>query len=169
MCAVGVKMLCAVLVLMCLMLTDEGEGTLPITLPPTPQNMKMVKWGNRIDNYYKPLTWLDVELCEGVFYQKCRMEIFSISETEGIVCSLNLNNGGFYAQVHKRNVQDLAWAEIIATITNNQTLMHNLIQNFGYKFPQVISNFSYKRRLFVGGVNSYKDIEGLLFLNGFRH
>jgi len=107
------------------LITDEGEGTLPITLPPDPQNLKLVGWSHRIDNYYKPLSWLDVEIEEGIFYNKCRMEIFSISQTEGIVCSLNLNNGGFYAQVHKRNVQDLDWGEIIANANNNNSSGNN--------------------------------------------
>ncbi|MDR2684323.1 MAG: hypothetical protein LBB53_02945, partial [Prevotellaceae bacterium] len=168
------------------MLADAGEQTLPMTLPPTSHNLKLVKWGHRLDSRYKPLYSLNVNISEGVFFQKCRMEIFSISEVEGISCSMYFNNGGFYSEVHKKNVWDFDWGEITYTerlsLSNPQnselySMILDKVRRDGYVFPQVVSTNEFKRRILylnteaISGpahqITSVEPVEGLIILNEY--
>lgn len=159
------------------MLTDEGEMTVPMTLLPTPNNLRNVEYGHRIDNYYKPIDSLEVEVHEGSFYSKCRMEIFSISADDGISYALYLNNGGFAALVGDKKVGDLNWdvikysnkyhgAENLAKSSFAFEFRNLLESNTNYKFPQVVSTYKYNKRFFNN--SSLQLDEGLCILNEYN-
>lgn len=91
------------------MLGNAGEQTLPLTLPPTPKNMRLVEWGNRMDASYKPIADISVIVMDGVFIIPANLSIDTCDEDDGIVCTLYLGTGEFYSRVGETKVAALTW------------------------------------------------------------
>lgn len=91
------------------MLTDAGEQTAPITFPPTPENLRLVNWSNRLDNYYKPLTDLDVLVIDGLMHRRANLSIHTADEEEGISCTLYFASGEFYSRIGNTRLNWLSW------------------------------------------------------------
>ena len=94
------------------LLTEQGEQTVPLTLPGTPHNLQLIGYSNRLDNYYKPLTDLEVIVSDGLFQRTGNMGIHTASQKEGISCTLYLETGDFYSKISDATLNSLSWPVI---------------------------------------------------------
>ena len=89
------------------LLNDIGEQSLPFTLPPTPNNLRMINYSNRLDAYYKPIQTMPVDMVTGVFMKPGNMAIHSASERNGISCTLYFNEANFYSAIDEKTMKDV--------------------------------------------------------------
>lgn len=80
------------------MLNDSGSQSAPLTLPPTPKNLLLVNFSNRLDACFKPVEKMDVVVSSGLFCMQSTLVIHSVNSADGISCTLYLNKGSFAAQ-----------------------------------------------------------------------
>lgn len=91
------------------MLTTSGEQTNPITLPPTPNNLKLVGYSNRIDAYYKPLRDIPVTVYNGISVRQANLGIHTSDEDDGISCTLYFGTGDLYSKFEDAKLASLPW------------------------------------------------------------
>jgi len=171
------------------MLTDAGEQTAPITLPGTPNNLKLVGYSDRTDNYYKPLTDLDVIVSDGLFNRPCNLSVHTANEEDGISATIYLGTGDFYSKVVDRAMSSLAWPMYqnplyIGTTDpyliglRVQYLINLLKAQYGtfdsaeiFRLAPVATSQSFTNlvhRLKADGTYEDVDVESLFVLNGFE-
>ncbi len=97
------------------LISDVGEQTTPLTLPGTPHNMQLIGYSNRLDNYYKPISEMEVLVSDGLFVRPCNMAIHTADENDGISVTLYLGTGDFYSRVGDKMLSALAWPIIKST------------------------------------------------------
>lgn len=86
---------------------SEGEQSVPVTLPPTHKNLSILRFPNRIDNFYKPLPEINVDIVDDVFMRSARMAVHSANETEGISCTIYFGEASFYSLIDEKTMQDV--------------------------------------------------------------
>jgi hypothetical protein len=168
------------------LLSSAGEQTAPITLPPTPTNLKLVGWSDRIDASFKPLTDIDVTVSDDLFVRNCNLGILSSPSSEsGISCTLYFATGDFYSRVGDAQLGSLAWPVIkhpdFDTVTDDDrvgylvALLKSEYLNpttdaiFGIAPVLTTQEFTYKmNKLQADGSYKITDITGLFILNGFE-
>ena len=89
------------------LLNDIGEQSIPFTLPPTANNLRMIGYSNRLDAYYKPMQTIPVDTITGVFMKPGNMSIHSASERNGISCTLYFNEANFYSAIDELTMKDV--------------------------------------------------------------
>ena len=167
------------------MLTDAGEQTAPITLPPTPKNLKLVQNSDRIDNYYKPLTDLTVTVIDGLMNRQCNMGIHTANEVDGISCTLYFSTGEFYSLIDKIKLPSLPWpitkhpnysnvnlATKVSYIVNLlKSEYENPTENAHFKIAPVVTSQEYTWRMrkhMPNGTYQNVDVTKNLILNDFE-
>ena len=86
---------------------ETGEQSLPMTLPPTYKNLKLAGFSDVIENYYKPVKELAVDVVSGVFMRPGNLVIHSANTDEGISCTVYFREGQFYSLIEEKNMQDV--------------------------------------------------------------
>lgn len=89
------------------MFNSEGEQSVPVTLPPSPKNLAILRFPHRVDSFYKPVSEISVDVIDDVFMRPARMVVHSANETEGISCTLYFSEASFYAQIDEKTMQDV--------------------------------------------------------------
>lgn len=173
------------------MFNSEGEQSVPVTLPPSPKNLAILRFPHRVDSFYKPISEISVDVIDDVFMRPARMVVHSANETEGISCTIYFSEASFYALIDEKTMQDVQLdvingvgdthgekVQYLITMLKNEYL--NQTSNLFSVFPvltnhQVKRDFVYKK---YGpdptnpGNLSWQDIvyseEGGLILNGFK-
>ena len=110
-----------------IMLTDTGNQTLPVTLPPSPNNLRLIGYSHRIDSTFKPLKDIPVVVQEGISSSSANMGINSVDNEEGISCTLYLGTGEFYSLINKRMLQSLSWPEIKSPAYSTESLSQRVL------------------------------------------
>lgn len=91
------------------MLNTAGDQTLPMTLPPSPNNLKLVEYSNRIDATYKQLEDVPVVVQQGISSRSANLGIHNADEEDGISCTLYMGVGEFYSLASGRKLASLTW------------------------------------------------------------
>ncbi|MCC8153604.1 MAG: hypothetical protein LIP01_04945 [Tannerellaceae bacterium] len=78
---------------------EYGEQSLPITLPPTARNRKLLSWPDDITGITKLTQRADATIQTGLFSFQARQAILSRNKKEGISTSFYLNTGAFYEKI----------------------------------------------------------------------
>ena len=91
---------------------DQGEQSIPVTLPPTPNNMRMIGWSWRLDHTAKPMKDMDVLVRDGIFSQKAILSINSADQVNGINCTVYFNRSAFYSKLEDKEMCDLQFDDI---------------------------------------------------------
>lgn len=86
---------------------SEGEQSVPVTLPPTHKNLSILRFPNRLDNFYKPLPEISVDVVDDVFMRSARMAVHSANETDGISCTIYFGEASFYSLIDEKTMQDV--------------------------------------------------------------
>lgn len=90
---------------------EWGEQSLPMTLPPTDKNKRLLGQVQHIAGR-KRITQVDAYLHEQVFNVRAKMVLLSYTEKEGFECSLLLNEGSL-----NNRVQDVSIADVFGNET----------------------------------------------------
>lgn len=168
-----------------IMLSEVGDMTNPITLPPTPKNLKLVENSNRVDNYFKPLTDLPVIVSDGIMYGPANLGIHTADEEDGISGTIYFRTGEFYSLAADRKMGSLDWPIIKSPDYNTQNedervwyLIEYLVAQYGQNNTDAIfriaplgtsQEFTWRvNRRNTLGVFENKDVTGLFILNGFE-
>lgn len=104
------------------MLTNYGEQTNPITLPPTPNNLRIVDYSNRIDAYYKPLKDILVTVYDNVSIRQANLGIHTVDDEDGISCTLYFNEGELYSKIGEAKLTSLPWPIVKSPNYDTETL-----------------------------------------------
>lgn len=111
-----------------IVLTDYSEQTSPITLPFVPHNLKLIGYSDRIDNYFKPISDIDIIIKSGLMVRRGNLGIHSANEDDGISCTIYLSSADFYSRIEEVYLPDLNWQVIKSPDYDNITLA----QRVGY-------------------------------------
>lgn len=95
-----------------IMLTNGGEQTAPITLPPTPNNLSLLGFSDRMDSVLKPMTDIAIYLSDGLMVRPANLSIHAIDPRQGISCTIYLGTSEFYSLVDERKIATLTWPVI---------------------------------------------------------
>ena len=95
-----------------IMLTNGGEQTAPITLPPTPNNLSLSGFSDRMDSVLKPMTDIAIYLSDGLMVRPANLSIHAIDPRQGISCTIYLGTSEFYSLVDERKIATLTWPVI---------------------------------------------------------
>lgn len=88
---------------------DLGEQSVPIALPPTDKNMRLLGHPDRLDNAGKVPSRVDAVINSGAYSVVARQAILSARKNESVQTSFYLNEGAFYEKI-----EDLTLSEIFA-------------------------------------------------------
>ena len=89
------------------MFNSEGEQSVPVTLPPSPRNLATLRFPNRVDSFYKPISEISVDVIDDVFMRPARMVVHSANETDGISCTIYFSEASFYSLIDEKTMQDV--------------------------------------------------------------
>lgn len=103
------------------MLSKSGEQSNPITLPPTPNNLRLVGYSNRIDALYKPIIEIAVTINNGLMVRPANLSIHTADDEDGISCTLYLGTADFYSRIDEVKLNALAWPVIKSPTYDSQT------------------------------------------------
>ena len=82
---------------------DIGEQSVPVTIPLTDKNRRLLNNINRSDNNHRPERSFDVILRSGIFQQKAKQVIFGVNNSE-IDTAFYLNTGEMYANLKSLDI-----------------------------------------------------------------
>lgn len=85
---------------------DIGEQSLPISLPLTPKNSRLLQFPNRLDRSTRPMKELDVIIRHGIFNQQCRQAVFGV-DASSVDTAFYLNTGDFYTRLKEITINDV--------------------------------------------------------------
>lgn len=97
---------------------DYGEQSLPVTLPPTAKNRRLMLYPDDIRGLTKASQRADAMINHGAYAMRCRQAILSGKKDTGIETSFYLNTGAFYEKY-----QDVS----LSTIFKEKTIPFNSV------------------------------------------
>lgn len=88
------------------LLTDQGDRSTPITLPATPNNLRLIGYANRIDAYNKPKTEIKTIFQNGSWSVRTMLIIHQATH-KTIDATLYFNRGTFYSLTDEKKLSDI--------------------------------------------------------------
>ncbi|MCD7937130.1 MAG: hypothetical protein LUG98_09750 [Tannerellaceae bacterium] len=115
---------------------EYGEQSLPITLPPTAWNRKLLSWPDDITGITKLTQRADATIQTGIFSIQARQAILSGNKKEGISTSFYLNTGAFYEKIQDVKLSSIFENKVISfsSISAAITFCRNLLVNYDERF-----------------------------------
>ena len=113
-----------------LFLREDGDRTMPITLPATSHNLQLIEYPYRMDMFYKPINEIEITISHGSIQNRCNMAIHTANE-EGISCTIYFDSGSFYSRIGDTMLNALPWEEIrpTGTLVQRRKYLVNLLKN----------------------------------------
>ncbi len=93
-------------------LTDEGSQSIPLTLPASDHNMKLIRFPYRITASNRPVRKLAAILSEGTSWMRGTLYIDKANPIDGIECTFYTNEGQLYEKMKDIRLNDIAWPKI---------------------------------------------------------
>ncbi len=87
--------------------SDKGSQSLPITLPFTPRNLKILDNPHRLARTNKLQSEVSAMIRAGVIQKDGRLVVFSASKTDGISATFYLKEGDLYTQIKDVHMNQL--------------------------------------------------------------
>lgn len=84
-----------------------GEQSLPISLPGSPHNFRLLQNPQKADNKNKISYLVDTQIQSGIFAVNARQAVLSAKENEDIETSFYLQEGAFYAKTKDVSLMDV--------------------------------------------------------------
>lgn len=88
-------------------LTDEGDTSVPVTLPSSPHNLQLIGHIERIDAKSNTMANAEAWLTVGAVTVKGLLIIDTISEEDGIDAAFTFRNGGLYAEYSDKSLKEI--------------------------------------------------------------
>lgn len=102
---------------------EYGEQSLPITLPPTDKNRRLLLYPDSIAGINKASQRINSAVMNGIYHSPARQAILSANRKTGIETSFYLNTGAFYEKINEVRLSTifekkaLTFASVEAAIT----------------------------------------------------
>lgn len=90
-------------------LSDEGSQSVPLTLPASDHNLKIIGYLYRTTSTKRPIYKLPVIMADGVIWMRGTLRIEQIHKKEGINCTFYTNEGQLYEKIKDYQLKDLNW------------------------------------------------------------
>ena len=88
-------------------LTDEGDTSVAVTLPASPNNLRLLRHIERIDAADTSMMMADAWLSIGAVAVKGTLIVDTLSEDDGIDAAFTFRNGGLYATQKEKTLKEL--------------------------------------------------------------
>lgn len=127
-------------------LTDEGSQSVPITLPPTDHNLRLVGALHRGVWTRRPVRRLLVRVQHGAVNMRGSLAIDSAHRKEGIGCTFYTSEGQLYETIGEKLLGDLEWpvdtiqGGISARISEMKSVMRGDNSKDYFVFPTITDN-----------------------------
>jgi len=92
--------------------SDEGEQSLPVTIPPSPDNIRTLGNPDRLGGSFANLRKTDARVECGIFHRSGKLIIESIG-SDGITASLALSESDLYAKSKDKSIREIFADEYI--------------------------------------------------------
>lgn len=129
--------------------SDEGDSTIPATIPATPNNLKVLDNIHRVDRANRFMKTVPATLMAGTIQKHGQLIIDTLSMKDGIAVSLAVENSDLYSQYKNNSLKEIfaskvrdEWDRDIKTLAN-----HLLAVRFNRKhddftiFPVAVSPY----------------------------
>lgn len=142
--------------------SEFGEQTIPITLPASPHNLRLLQNPNRPENKSKISTKTQATLQSGVFSLNARQAILSAQSNGNIQTSFYINNGALFERAKNISLMDIfadkviSFSSVDAAITFVRSLFVNRDHRFAC-FPAQAENYMINE-LTAKGSNANPDL-----------
>jgi hypothetical protein len=87
--------------------TDEGDTSVPVTLPSSPHNLQLLRHIERIDAKDSDMAMAEAWLTVGAVTVKGTLLVDTISKEDGIDAAFTFRNGGLYAEYRDKPLKEL--------------------------------------------------------------
>lgn len=136
---------------------EYGEQSLPVTLPSSPQNRRLMVYPDDIAQVAKASQRIDAKIMHGLYAVPARQAILSAKYKEGIECSFYLNTGAFYEKISDVPLSDV-FAEkrlVFGSVAEAIAFCRNLFINHDDRFAcfPVKTESGYLNRLTSSGTS----------------
>ena len=116
--------------------SDEGDATIPATIPATPNNLKVLDNIHRVDRANRFMKSVPATLMAGTIQKHGQLIIDTLSMKDGIAVSLAIENSDLYSQHKEKSLKEIFaskvrddWNRDISALAN-----HLLAVRFNRKF-----------------------------------
>jgi hypothetical protein len=87
--------------------TDEGDTSVPVTLPSSPHNLQLLEHIERIDAKNNDMAKAEAWLTVGAVTVKGLLIIDTLSKEDGIDAAFTFRNGGLYAEYREKPLKEI--------------------------------------------------------------
>lgn len=106
-------------------LSDEGDSSVPATIPATPKNLKVLENIHRVDRTNRFMKTVPATLMAGTIQKHGQLIIDTLSMSNGIAVSLAVENSDLYTQFKEKSIKEILsekvrdeWNQDIPTLAN---------------------------------------------------
>ena len=131
------------------LLSDEGDRSIPVTLPATPKNLAILGHKERIDRAYRYTNKADAILQVGPVQKRGQLVIDSVQRHGGIDAVFAIDNSDLYVSSKEKSLKEIladdtyTWGSVEASMDVMQDCLDG--------------DETYDYRVFPVGVSSYED------------
>lgn len=127
--------------------SDEGDATVPATLPASNENMRLLGYAHRIDRSSRFMKRIPATLSAGAYFKKGQLIVDTIDKNNGIDVSFAIENSDIYSQVKNTGLKEIfknkvrnfnSVNEIISLLTS---IYHNAATDDFTIFPIAVSSY----------------------------
>ena len=137
--------------------SDEGDSTIPATIPATPNNLKILDNIHRVDRANRFMKTTPATLMAGVIQKHGQLIIDTLSMKDGIAVSLAIENSDVYSQYKSKSLKEIFASKIRDDWNRNiEDLVNYLLQIY---FSRKIDDFT----IFPVAVSPYEENEEKIY------
>lgn len=133
------------------MLCEEGDASIPATLPASSNNLEVLEHRERIDRARRYKNKVDAILEVGPVHKHGQLVIQSVNEDEGIDASFAIDNGDLYAKSKSKSLKEI-FADVTQSFTDVDSACIEMWHIYG---GDTLGNEDYT--IFPVAVAPYKD------------
>ena len=129
---------------------EYGEQTLPVSIPDSPHNRKVLKQPEMISRRIKP-SLMDATIQDGEYFIKCRQAVLEVNPGEKIETSFYMNEGSLFSRLTDTYITEVFRDEKvpgISTVDDAIEYCRNLLVTGGNEmfscFPVMLPSVEYK-------------------------
>ena len=135
-------------------MSDQGDASVPATLPASSNNLEILQHRNRIDRARRYVNKIDAFLEVGPVQKHGKLVIESVDADEGIDASFAIDNSDLYAQSKNKTLKEI-FADMKQTFTSIEEAVAEMAHIYGGDTP---GNEDYT--IFPVAVAPYEDESG---------
>ena len=115
---------------------DFGEQSLPVTLPPTEKNRRLLSFPDDLAEVSKASQRMDARIQHGAYSMCCRQAILTGNKKAGMETSFYLNTGAFYEKINDVSLTEIFEDHVLTfnTVADAIEFCRNLYINYDERF-----------------------------------